>query len=574
MQKLELAEVIKSVKQPNFDNEMITRLINGLYEKSFYNYIQRQNRVENSGELDRQAEQDLWQKKAPGEQQQDSFRHMGYLGDIDYCISRLYINCNKSDLMTLANLFTEKCSVQKFPIYFKYSTNNQSKRADQMVIYSNIDNLSDYIQILQEIAQEHPDIIERCGEPPLLTGKINEWIGIGDEPAMSGTSYSEVRANIIENVLSRCVPRTMDDKDEIESFDIENTDFDLIREELRKAFEERGISIDTFAFNKENLELYMSDSQTRMSYSQERKQQRKDNKKAEQDYSTEQFAIQELKILKQMGVMPETIDTMIAATSKRNGVIADLTKKKVNTSNMLQTKFSLPEYTLVTDNHRIQIRKTEGIFDISDETKQKLAELIEGDLTEYYTKYFAQEQSILDKTLSRYSELVEIPSGQSGDIDIERADLSSKLILLAKGKNFFRTIGIPEDSLELVCNRIQNFLQEIEQKREEEQHPEMEARRKFTDRDYLHAIFLDTGITDPVELRRLYEEQNEIRVDEDDLESVLEMFSDNVGITPSQIEEASRNVGIGINDINETTKGIRDDLTQDKQTDKIEDTAK
>lgn len=572
MQKLDLAEVIKGVKQPNFDNEMITRLIDGLHEKSFYDYIQRQNGVENSGELDRKAEQDLWQKKVPGEQQQEAFRHMGYLGDIDYCISRLYINCNKSDLMTLANLFTEKCSAQKFPIYFKYSTNNNSKRADQMVIYSNIDNLSDYIQILQEIAQEHPDIIERCGQPPLLTGKINEWIGIGDEPATSGTSYTEVRANIIENVLSRCVPRTMDDQDEFESFDLENTDFDLIREELRKAFQERGISIDTFAFNKENLQLYMSDDQTRMKYSQERKQQRKDNKKAEQDYSAEQFAIQELKILKQMGVMPETIDTMIAATSRRNGLIADLTEKKVNTSNMLQTKFGLPAYTLVTDNHRIQIRRSEGIVDISDETKQKLAGLIEGDLTAYYTKYFAHEQSILDETLSRYSELVEMPSGQN--VDIERADLSSKLVLLAKGKDFFRTIGIPEDSLESVCNRVQNFLQDIEQKREEEQHPEMEARRKFTDRDYLHAIFMDTGITDPVELRRLYEEQNEVSVDEDDLESVLAMFSDNVGITPSQIKEASRNVGIGIKDINETTRGIRDDLTQDKQTDKGEGTTK
>ena len=46
----------------------------------------------------------------------------------------------------------------------------------------------------------------------------------------------------------------------------------------------------------------------------------------------------------------------------------------------------------------------------------------------------------------------------------------------------------------------------------EEDKAKEESRRRKIDREYLDAAFRDTGITDPEELRRLYEGQNEIRV--------------------------------------------------------------
>lgn len=582
MSKLDVTEIIKGVKQPTFDDEMLMLLIQGLEsDTSFYNFIQKQNGIVTStSQIDMEAEHELWQKKVPGYKQGDAFRHMGYTGDIDYAFSRLYVNCDKCDLMELAKLFTDKCFSQEIPVYFKYAIGSEN-RTDQMVIYSNLDNLSDYIAILQQIAQENPDIKKRCGKPPLLTGKIDEWIGIGDEPTVTDTSYTEIRANIIEDTLRKILPRLIDEKEGFEFFDIDNVDFDIVREELRKAFEEAEINIDTFAFNNENLQLYMSDEQTRLTYSQERKQKiqdekkrKKDDKQLQEDYLGEQFSIQELKLLKQMGVMPEIIETMINATKSRYALLSDITGKKVNTSEYLQSKFGLPANTLVSDKNEVQVRRPEGLVDMPDDKKEKLASLMLEDLTKYYTGFFNQEQANLEDTLSRYSEIVVMPTGDNRDIDIERADLLSKLTLLIKGKDFFRTIGIPDDSLETVCNRVQDFLQEVTQKSEEEQHPEMEARRKFTDRDFLHAIFQETGITNAEELRRLYEEQDEIKVDEDDLETVLTMFSDNVSITPTQIEEVSRNVGIGIKDINETTRGIRNDLTQDKQTDKGEGSTK
>jgi len=576
MANMDLTDIIKSVRQPSFDDEMIKKLIEGLdiSVQNYYKYIQNQNRIESSGKKDNEAEQELWKKKAPGYKQGEHFRHMGSTSDIDYAVSRLYVNCSKSDLIQFAQLFTDKCNMQQIPIYFKYST-NESTRADQIVIYSNLDNLSDYVQILQEIAQENPEMRGRMGEPPLLTGRIDEWIGIGDEPTAENTSYSEIRANIIENVLRKVVPYSIDEEG-FEFYDTENIDYDMIRAELRKAFEELGINIDTFAFNNENLQLYMSDPETRRSYSEQRKQQIKDdkkrileNKRTQEYYLGEQVPIQELRLLKQMGFMPEVIETMVEAISRRYNLLTDITGKRINTSDFLQTKFSLPASTVVSNKYEIQSRTPEGIVDISEEQKEKLSSLLLSDLTEYYSNFFHEEQAILDETLNRYSTLIEFPAGENADLDLARTDLSTKLMLLAKGKEFFRTIGISEDSLEEVCDRIEYFLQDLEQQREEKERPEREERRKLIDREYLEVIFQEIGITDPAELRRIYESQDKLIVDEDDLEAVLATFSDNSApVTPFLIETAAEKTEIGLNDIKKSTQKIRTDLTPEKINDK------
>ena len=74
-----------------------------------------------------------------------------------------------------------------------------------MVIYADTENLANYIDVLQKTAQEKPEIIQRCGEPPALTGKIDGWIGIGDEPPLKANgknqSYNSIRADIFENAI-------------------------------------------------------------------------------------------------------------------------------------------------------------------------------------------------------------------------------------------------------------------------------------------------------------------------------------------------------------------------------------
>lgn len=116
---------------------------------------------------------------------------------------RLYIGCQNQDMWKLAQLFKSKCESQQIPFYFKVGSS--SERDDKMVIYADTDNLANYISAFQEIAQEHPEIVERCGEPPALTGTIDNWIGIGDEPPLKSNgenqSYNSLRADIFEAAI-------------------------------------------------------------------------------------------------------------------------------------------------------------------------------------------------------------------------------------------------------------------------------------------------------------------------------------------------------------------------------------
>ncbi len=119
---------------------------------------------------------------------------------------RLYVGCQAQDMWKLAKEFKDKCDERNVPFYFKLSS---KARRDRMVFYANTNNLYDYLNILQEIKQENPEIINRCGEPPIATGKLDGWIGIGDEPPRDKNgklqSYNILRANIFEDSIEEIV---------------------------------------------------------------------------------------------------------------------------------------------------------------------------------------------------------------------------------------------------------------------------------------------------------------------------------------------------------------------------------
>ncbi len=115
---------------------------------------------------------------------------------------RLYIGCQKQDLYKIAKNFKAKCDKRDIPYYFKLSASTKS-RDDEMVVYADTSNLADYIEILQEIKRENVEIAGRLEGTPALTGKIDGWIGIGDEPPLDRhgelQSYNGLRAKIFED---------------------------------------------------------------------------------------------------------------------------------------------------------------------------------------------------------------------------------------------------------------------------------------------------------------------------------------------------------------------------------------
>ena len=116
---------------------------------------------------------------------------------------RLYVGCQNQDMWKLAELFRSKCNEQELPFYFKVGASYD--RDDKMVIYADTKNLGEYVSVLQDIARENPEIVQRSGPPPMLTGKIDGWIGIGDEPPKTADeknqSFNGLRANIFENSI-------------------------------------------------------------------------------------------------------------------------------------------------------------------------------------------------------------------------------------------------------------------------------------------------------------------------------------------------------------------------------------
>ncbi len=118
---------------------------------------------------------------------------------------RLYISNDLLDTYKMISLFVEKCQKYQLPYYFKFD--EFGHRDDNIVIYSSTELIGKYIDILNEIKKENPDLISRAKELPLLTGRIYNWLGYGSEPEKDANgnfqSFNEIRAKAIEPAIAQ-----------------------------------------------------------------------------------------------------------------------------------------------------------------------------------------------------------------------------------------------------------------------------------------------------------------------------------------------------------------------------------
>ena len=119
---------------------------------------------------------------------------------------RLYLNTENIDTYKVMELFRNKCKERELEYLFKYA--EKGDRDDTIVIYSDDRKLSDYMEILEEIKKEEPEIVKRAQTPPMLTGKIDGWIGYGSEPQLdedgkNTNSFNNLRSGIIQNAISK-----------------------------------------------------------------------------------------------------------------------------------------------------------------------------------------------------------------------------------------------------------------------------------------------------------------------------------------------------------------------------------
>jgi hypothetical protein len=120
---------------------------------------------------------------------------------------RLYINSEASDTYQIVAGFISKCSKQNLPYYLKFIEvpEDYQDRADSIVIWADEKTLFKYITILNDLKEEVPNIISRCNEPPLLTMRINDWIGFGEEP--NEGSYTSARIKLLKNSIDNAITK-------------------------------------------------------------------------------------------------------------------------------------------------------------------------------------------------------------------------------------------------------------------------------------------------------------------------------------------------------------------------------
>ena len=116
---------------------------------------------------------------------------------------RLYLNIPSKYIHEFSNYFVEKCLGKNIKYYFKFD--EWAKRGDSLVIYSSNEDLIKYIQILYEIEREHPALISNFKTPPILTGRVNNWIGYGSEPPRKKNgdlqSFNSLRSEHLEKTI-------------------------------------------------------------------------------------------------------------------------------------------------------------------------------------------------------------------------------------------------------------------------------------------------------------------------------------------------------------------------------------
>ncbi len=114
---------------------------------------------------------------------------------------RLYLNIDPTIIHRLAMEFISKCEALNVPFYFKFDL--MGSRDDVMVIYSDTKHLPLFIEILNTIKKENPDINNSFFEPPMLTGKVYDWLGYGTETKDGKVSYNTKRVDAIEKAIDR-----------------------------------------------------------------------------------------------------------------------------------------------------------------------------------------------------------------------------------------------------------------------------------------------------------------------------------------------------------------------------------
>ena len=165
--------------------------------------------------------------------------------------TRIYINCSLDSIGEFIEEIIVKCRVAEIPVFLK-TLMNDTKRRDRILLWSDSKNIDKYLSVLKEILIEHPEW--QMDEPPILTGKVLNGVGIASEPneAQQASrslgdehSFNSLRAQIIlettESMLKLAFAQIPLEK----PYNISNKFFKYLSEEISKGLRIQSIYLST-----------------------------------------------------------------------------------------------------------------------------------------------------------------------------------------------------------------------------------------------------------------------------------------------------------------------------------------
>lgn len=177
---------------------------------------------------------------------------------------RLYLNTENIDTYKVMELFRNKCKERELDYHFKFS--DRGDRDDTIVIYSDDRKLSKYLEILEEIKKEEPEIVKRAQTPPMLTGKIDGWIGYGSEPSLDENgkntkSFNSSRSGIIQNAISKETIKWLRENKELTKEDLGLNEYltKQISDDIKDKYNRMVKSVDEPEFQEKLLKKLEND---------------------------------------------------------------------------------------------------------------------------------------------------------------------------------------------------------------------------------------------------------------------------------------------------------------------------
>lgn len=110
---------------------------------------------------------------------------------------RLYLNLQPQNITRVLKLFLNECDKNSLKAYFKFDT-GFCYRNDNVVIYASYKNVQKFVDILNKIKKENPNLFVGAEKGNPILPKIDGYIGFGEEPKYTHSSYNDERAKAVD----------------------------------------------------------------------------------------------------------------------------------------------------------------------------------------------------------------------------------------------------------------------------------------------------------------------------------------------------------------------------------------